>query len=67
MTAYGISSARSLLGGEFDDYTVASAQLYKSKGAWHNTPEVGDQVFFKNSARICHTGLVAVSYTHLAG
>ena len=58
MTAYGISSARSLLGGEFDDYTVASAQLYKSKGAWHNTPEVGDQVFFKNSARICHTGLV---------
>lgn len=58
MTAYGISSARSLLGGEFDDYTVASAQLYKNKGAWYSAPEIGDQVFFKNSSRICHTGLV---------
>lgn len=58
MTAYGISSAQFLLAGEFDDYTVASAQLYKNKKAWHRTPEAGDQVFFKNSARICHTGLV---------
>lgn len=58
MTAYGISSARSLLGGEFDDYTLASAQLYKSKGAWHSAPEIGDQVFFRNSSRIFHTGLV---------
>lgn len=56
--AYGISNAKSLLGGNFNDYTVASAQLYKNKGAWYSTPEVGDQIFFKNSSRICHTGLV---------
>lgn len=56
--AYGVSNARSLLGGNFNDYTVASAQLYKNKGAWYKSPKVGDQIFFKNSKRICHTGLV---------
>ena len=56
--AYGVSNARSLLGGNFNDYTVASAQLYKNKGAWYKSPKVGDQIFFKNSERICHTGLV---------
>ena len=59
MKAYGVSNAKALLGGDFDDYTVASAQLYKNKKAWYSIPEVGDQVFFKNSTRICHTGLVA--------
>lgn len=58
MTAYGVSNARKLLGGDFDDYTVASAELYKQKGAWYIRPEIGDQIFFKNSTRICHTGLV---------
>jgi len=61
MTAYGVSNARKLLGGNFDDYTVASAQLYKSKKAWKpggTVPEEGWQIFFKNSKRICHTGLV---------
>lgn len=46
---------------DFDDYTVASAQLYKNKGAWKpagTIPEPGWQIFFKNSSRICHTGLV---------
>ena len=56
--AYGLANAKSLLGGNFDDYTVASAQLYKNKNAWHSTPKVGDQIFFKNTKRICHTGLV---------
>lgn len=61
MQAYGVSNARSLLGGNFDDYTVASAQLYKNKNAWKSggvIPEPGWQIFFKNSKRICHTGLV---------
>lgn len=61
MTAYGVSNAKKLLGGNFDDYTVASAQLYKDKGAWKpggTVPEPGWQIFFKNSTRICHTGLV---------
>lgn len=56
--AYGVANAKGLLGGNFNDYTVASAQLYKNKKAWYSTPKVGDQIFFKNSQRICHTGLV---------
>lgn len=56
--AYGVSTAKSLLGGDFNDYTVASADMYKKKGGWYKTPQVGDQIFFKNSTRICHTGLV---------
>lgn len=60
--AYGVANARGLLCGNFDDYTVASAQLYKNKGAYikrgEGTPKVGDQIFFNNGKRIYHTGLV---------
>lgn len=58
--AYGVANAKSLLGGNFDDYTVLSAQLYKNKNAWHKSkPKIGDQIFFTNaSGGICHTGLV---------
>lgn len=56
--AYGVSNAKGLLGGNFNDYTPSSAQLYKNKGAWGSTPKIGAQIFFKNSTRICHTGLV---------
>lgn len=61
MQAYGVSNAKKLLGGDFDDYTVMSAQLYKGKNAWKpagTIPELGWQIFFKNDKRICHTGLV---------
>lgn len=57
--AYGTSNAKSLLGGNFNDYTVASAQLYQNKDRWYTSnPKVGDQIFFKNNQRICHTGIV---------
>lgn len=56
--AYGVSNAKGLLGGNFDDYTVNSARLYKNKKAWGTTPKYGAQIFFKNKTRICHTGLV---------
>ena len=57
--AYGLTNAKGLLRGNFNDYTIASAQLYKNKNAWHQTPKVGDQVFFWNSTKkIHHTGLV---------
>lgn len=58
---FGTATAKSLLGGGFDDYTVASADMYKSKGAYHKGTDgikSGDQVFFKNSTRICHTAIV---------
>jgi hypothetical protein len=32
--------------------------MYKKMNAWYSSPQVGDQVFFKNSTRICHTGIV---------
>lgn len=56
--AYGVTNAKGLLSGDFNDYTVSSANLYKNKNAWYTTPKVGDQIFFRNSTRICHTGLV---------
>ena len=59
--AYGVTTAKSLLDGNFDDYTVASATMYNNKKAIHYTPEVGDQVFFTKNGAISgcyHTGLV---------
>lgn len=57
--AFGKANAKGLLGGNFNDYTPSSAQLYYNKKAYHKkNPKVGDQIFFKNSKRICHTGLV---------
>ncbi len=57
--AYGLNNAKALLGGNFNDYTPASAQLYHTKNAWHTSdPKPGDQIFFKNNTRIYHTGLV---------
>lgn len=56
--AYGVCNAKGLLGGDFNDYTPSSAQLYKNKGEWGNEPKIGAQIFFKNNTRINHTGLV---------
>ena len=56
--AYGVSNARKMLGGQFDDYTPRSAELYKKMGAWYAVPKRGDQIFFQNSTRIYHTGIV---------
>ena len=50
---------KALCGGLGSAYTPTSASKYKSAGRWTTTdPKVGDQVFFRNSSRICHTGLV---------
>lgn len=59
--AYGVANAKSLLGGNFDDYTVYSAKMYKTKGALDKIPEVGAQIFFTKNGGVggCyHTGLV---------
>lgn len=56
--AYGKEAAQKLLGG-FSNYTPTSAQYFKNMGKWYmSKPQIGDQIFFKNSTRICHTGLV---------
>ena len=59
--AYGVTTAKSLLGGNFDDYTVKSAEMYNKKGALDEKPAEGAQVFFTKNGKIngCfHTGLV---------
>lgn len=56
--AFGKTLAKRILCGNFDDYTVISAQLFMDAGRWTQTPKKGYQVFFKNSGGICHTGLV---------
>lgn len=57
--AFGKVAARQLLGG-FSAYTPDSAQYYKKRGQYHkDSPRPGDQIFFRNSSRICHTGIVA--------
>lgn len=55
--AFGKVDARRLLGG-FSAYTPTSAQHYKDMGLWSTYPQPGDQIFFKNSVRIHHTGIV---------
>ena len=57
VTAYGLKAAKALLGG-WSAYTPTSAQYYKDRGQWSKTPQVGAQIFFHNSERICHTGIV---------
>lgn len=59
--AYGVATAKSLLGGNFDDYTVASAKMFKARGALDKVPEVGAQIFFTRNGGYTgcyHTGLV---------
>ena len=55
--AFGQVEAEKLLGG-FSGYTPTSAGYFKNKKQWYSSPKVGDIIFFKNSTRICHTGIV---------
>ena len=58
--AYGIPNAKKLLNmPAFTYYTPTAANYFKSKKQWYTSnPKVGDVIFFKNSTRICHTGIV---------
>lgn len=56
--AFGTVMAKQVLCGTFDDYTVNSANFYKKAGRWYSYGQRGDQIFFRNSGGICHTGLV---------
>ena len=55
--AFGADLARKVLCGDFDDYTVNSANYYRRAGRWTKTAKRGYQAFFQNGG-ICHTGLV---------
>lgn len=57
--AFGRIKAQQLIGGGFSAYTPTSAQYYKNQGRYFKAgPQPGDQIFFRNSQRICHTGIV---------
>lgn len=56
-TVAGTKKCYAMLGG-WSAYTPTSAQYYKKAGRWTTTPQVGAQIFFKNTERIHHTGWV---------
>ena len=65
LRALGIERAKELLGG-WSAYTPTSANYLKQNGSKAVTPaeaKYGDIIFFKNSTRICHTGIVTNGYT----
>lgn len=57
---YGVNKAKELLctSGEWSYYTPTCAQYFKNKNQWCSSPKVGDLIYFKNSTRICHVGIV---------
>lgn len=57
--AFGVKNAQKMLIG-WSAYTPTSSDFYKKKKQWHEGKDVqpGDQIFFKNSKRIHHTGIV---------
>lgn len=54
---FGKDNAKKMLGG-WSAYTPTSADLYKKAKRFYQSPAIGDQIFFKNSERINHTGIV---------
>ena len=60
MKAFGEKKAKELLHQEdgWTFYTPDGANRFKNNGQWHTTPKVGDIIYFRNSSRICHVGIV---------
>ena len=57
LVAYGKSAAKKLL-IDWSAYTPTSAGYFKKAGRYDRTPSIGAPIFFRNSERICHTGIV---------
>ena len=55
--AYGKAAAKKLL-IDWSAYTPTSAGYFKRVGRYNRTPSIGAVIFFHNSERICHTGIV---------
>ena len=54
---FGAVKAKEMLGG-FSAYTPTSANYFKKMNRYFSKPAPGDVIFFKNSERIYHTGIV---------
>lgn len=58
---YGRDVAKKLLCHDekaWSFYTPTCANYFKSKSQWRDKPQQGDIIYFKNSTRICHVGIV---------
>lgn len=57
---FGETVAKQLLctTNDWSYYTPTSAQYFKNKNRWTTTPQIGSVIYFKNSTRIYHVGLV---------
>ena len=55
--AFGKEGAKYLL-VDWSAYTPTSAGYFKKIGRYDRTPSIGAVIFFHNSTRICHTGIV---------
>lgn len=58
--AFGQADAKKLLytSGDWSYYTPTSASYFKNNNAWYSKPVAGDIIYFKNSSRIHHVGIV---------
>jgi hypothetical protein len=58
--AFGATKAKEMLysTGGWSYYTPTSASYFKNNKAWYSTPVKGDIIYYKNSTRICHVGIV---------
>lgn len=56
--AFGLETARKLLGGNLYHYCPTGVEQFKKVGRWSLKPEPGAVVFFTNGQRAYHTGIV---------
>ena len=59
--AYGAENAKRILCQPDSSYGAGcswSAKYYKDNKRFFNSPEVGDQIFFKRNGKVVHTGIV---------
>ena len=56
--AFGLETAKKLLGGSLYHYCPTGVEQFKKAGRWSKTPEPGAVVFFSNGQRAYHTGIV---------
>lgn len=57
INVFGKNDAKKLL-HDFSAYTPTSANYFKKNKQWYESPKKGDIIFFENTERICHTGIV---------
>lgn len=59
LMAFGAEAGKKLLHMKrWEFYTPTASSLFKNAGQWHSSPKAGDIIYFRNSSRICHVGIV---------